>query len=79
MKNCKLEAMLLMAVLLSNVPAFAYGLWLNDVEYTLYDWSGTAKVNVASKDINTIVIPGKITYNGKDYTVTSIGSRAFYG
>ncbi len=79
MKNYKLKAMLLMAVLLCSVPAFAVELWQNDVKYTLFFGAGTAEVNDASEDINNIVIPEKITFNGKDYPVTRIEERAFRG
>ncbi len=78
MRNYKFKAMLLLAVLLSSVSAFAGDLWLNDVEYTLND-DGTAQVNRADEDIKTAVIPEKITYEGKDYTVTSIRGYAFRG
>ena len=78
MKNYKLKAMLLFAVCLCNFPAFANSLWLNDVFYLLSN-NGTALVYSASEDINTAVIPEKITHNGKDYPVTSIRGWAFSG
>ena len=77
MKNYKLKAMLLMAVLLCSVPAFAEEyVELNDLYYTLNN-DGTAQVRSAKDGIITAVIPEKITYEGKDYSVTSIGEGAF--
>ena len=49
MKNYKLKAMLLLAVLFSSVSVFAENLLLNDVCYTLNN-DGTAQVSSA-KDL----------------------------
>ena len=65
MKNYKLKAMLLMAVLLCSVPAFAEEyVELNDLYYTLNN-DGTAQVRSAKDGIITAVIPEKITYGGE--------------
>ena len=81
MKNSflNLRAMLLLAVLLcGGVSAFAYTvIWQDSIEYGLRD-DLTAFVSDAKNDIRTANIPEKITYGGEDYTVTSIGSYAFY-
>ena len=73
-----LRAMLLLAVLLcSGISAFAYEVtWQNGIEYMLWD-DLTAYVSDANYGIKTANIPEKITYEGKDYTVTCIGRRAF--
>ena len=80
MKNkfLNLRAMLLLAVLLCGGTAvFAdTTVWRGDINYYLYD-DLTAKVYGANKDITTANIPDKITYGGKDYTVTCIGRGAF--
>lgn len=80
MKNFKLKAMLLLALLLcSGTYAFAYDyyyVWKDSIEYALYD-NGNAKVYSAGKSIKTANIPEKVTYGGKDYAVTSIRYAAF--
>ncbi len=80
MKNFKLKAMLLLAVLLcSGISALANTtIWQDSVRYVLCD-DLTAYVSDAKTDIKTANIPEKITYGGEDYTVTSIGRYAFYG
>ena len=78
MKNFKLRAMLLLAVLLcGGTSAFAYRtIWQDSIEYKLYD-DLTAYVSEADNKITAANIPEKITYEGKDYAVTSIESYAF--
>ena len=78
MKNFKLKAMLLLAVLLcSGTAAFAdTTVWQGDIQYGLRD-DLTAYVSDANSGIKTANIPEKITYEKKDYTVTSIGRYAF--
>ena len=65
--------MLLVAVLLcGGVYAFAYKMiWQDGIEYELSDGL-TAEVSDAYFNIKTANIPEKITYEGNDYTVTSI-------
>ena len=83
MKNkfLNLKAMLLLAVLLcGGVSAFADDddtiIWQDSIQYGLqYDL--TAYVSDAKAEIKTANIPEKITYEGKDYAVTSIGKSAF--
>ena len=78
MKNFKLKAMLLLVVLLcSGTAAFAdTTVWQGDIQYGLRD-DLTAYVSDANSGIKTANIPEKITYEKKDYTVTSIGRYAF--
>lgn len=80
MKNFKLKAMLLLAVLLcGGASAFADTIiWQDGKEYWLRD-DLTAYVIDANNEITTANIPEKITYAGKDYTVTSIRHNAFEG
>ena len=80
MKNFKLKAMLLLAVLFgSGVSAFAdTTIWQDSVEYILRD-DLTVEVSDANPDIKTANILEKITHEGKYYTVISIGSSAFRG
>ena len=80
MKNSflNLRATLLLAVLLCcGVFAFAdTTIWQDGIKYELRD-DLTAKVSDANYDIKTANIPEKITYEGKDYTVTCIKGGAF--
>ena len=80
MKNFKLKAMLLLAVLLcSGISALAdTAIWQDSVRYVLCD-DLTAYVIGANNEITTANIPEKITYEKKDYTVTSIEGYAFDG
>lgn len=81
MKNSflNLRAMLLLAVLLcGGVSTFADYVWQDGINYALYD-DLTAYVSDADNKIMTANIPEKITYEGKDYTVTGIGLYAFSG
>ena len=82
MKNSflNLRAMLLLAVLLcSGISALAdTAIWQDSVRYGLCD-DLTAYVIGANNEITTANIPEKITYEKKDYTVTSIRDCAFDG
>ena len=55
------------------------------VDGIYYNITSTNTVEVTYKDINYnsysgyLTIPGSVSYGGKTYTVTAIGSRAFYG
>ena len=81
MKNSflNLRAMLLVAVLLcGGISAFAdTTIWQDSIQYKLQS-DLTAYVSDAKYDIKNANIPEKITYENKDYTVTSIGKYAFY-
>ena len=47
-----------------------------ELNYKLYD-DNTAWLLGATSDITTLNIPAKVTYDGLEYKVTAIGSRAF--
>lgn len=47
-----------------------------ELNYKLYD-DNTAWLLGANSDITTLNIPAKVTYDGQEYKVTAIGSRAF--
>ena len=76
----QIKAMLLLVVLLcGGVSAFAADvIWQNDIEYELRNY-GEADVIDARTGIKTAVIPRKITYEGRKYTVTEICDYAFAG
>lgn len=49
------------------------------ISYVLYE-DGTAEVNYfEDSSATSVTIPSKVTYNGKEYTVTTIGSSAISG
>ena len=68
------------AVLLCNVPVSAYNF---EVDGICYNITSETDLTVEVTDRNTnsykgmVVIPEGVTYNGKTYSVTSIGSSAF--
>ena len=70
---------LLLLVALLPVVANAYNTEINGI---YYNFSGNEAI-VTYKDTNygsysgTVVIPASVTYNGKTYSVTSIGGGAF--
>ena len=72
--------MLLLSVLLCG-GTFAFAdtaIWQGGIQYELQS-NLTAEVSDAETEIKTANIPEKITYEGKDYAVTSIGMSAFRG
>ena len=79
MNNFMLKAMLLLAVLFcGDTSAFADSIWIwqDSIQYELSD-DLTVCVRHADTNIKTANIPEKITYEGKDYAVTTIGLYAF--
>lgn len=87
MKKTKL--LILCNVLIISISSFAYDFKSGDLCYnkisesTSYtvevtyqnDWSSSSNY----KGLNTITIPSTVNYNGQTYSVTRIGSAAFYG
>ncbi|MBD5298045.1 MAG: leucine-rich repeat protein [Bacteroides sp.] len=62
-------------------PSFIYSASI-EVDGLLYTISGTSATLTGyskSKSLNDLIIPGKIDINGKSYSVTTIGERAFRG
>ena len=57
-------------------------LWADDFQigYISYEITGenTVELDYADEEITQAVIPNTVTYRGKTYRVTSIGSDAFY-
>ena len=81
MKNFKLKAMLLLAVLLcSGISALAdTAIWQDSVRYVLCDDLTAYVSGVQSSYIKTANIPEKVTHDGAEYTVTRIGNCALLG
>ena len=73
-------AILLLTLLATSVPTFAYSFVSNGIYYNI---NGNS-VSVTYKDTNynsysgTVTIPSSVTYNGNTYSVTAIANYAFY-
>ena len=65
----------------TNITEMAYDFEKDGIFYN-FKGSGTVEVTYSTSDYNSYVgvvnIPETVTYNGVTYTVTSIGSSAFY-
>ena len=66
--------------------AYAYDIAVKNADDVTiyYNWINSTKLEVtsggsSSKYLGKVVIPKSVTYNGKTYSVTSIGTRAFEG
>lgn len=90
-KSCiKIGIMTWVILLMTSIPVLSqskyicdgieYTLYVQDaIEYTLND-DGTAIVSKHTDKLpSNVIIPSKITYLNKEYTVTSIGEFAFFG
>ncbi|MBQ9559734.1 MAG: leucine-rich repeat domain-containing protein [Bacteroidaceae bacterium] len=72
----------LLALLMSMVAsvASAYDAEIGGIYYNLVSKAKQAEVTSGdSKYTGNVTIPSSVTYEGKTYTVTSIGEEAFYG
>ena len=78
---------LLIALLCSATMSFAYDVEIDGIYYDFDHENKTAMVTYGGWDEETggslytqseIVIPEKVTYNGVEYSVTSIGNSAFF-
>ena len=71
----------LLLAIMATTCLWAYGFNLGDLTYSITSSSEpyTAEVSDAVSSITTATIPETVTYNGTTYSVTSIGSQAFYG
>jgi hypothetical protein len=79
MKKLYLKHTLFTALFLL-VSVSSYALTIVKIDGLMYILSdGKASVVQNAGVAGAIVIPDKVTYNGTDYSVTSIGLDAFYG
>ena len=69
---------LLIALLCSATIAFAYEAEIDGIYYDFDHENKMATVTYSVNYYDNIIIPQKVTYNGVEYTVTSIGEGAFY-
>ena len=76
MKRQNIKLLLVLLLSMTSMVAFA-----DEVNGIYYSFSGTEAtvISSSSKYSGNVVIPESVTYNGKTYSVTSIGGYAFYG
>lgn len=81
LKNYLKSALFLLTVTFSSHMSFAADIevTLNQIEYTLVDSTKTAIISDTETTSITgvITIPETITYEGEEYTVTTVGEKAF--
>ena len=69
---------LILSVVFST-SALAYDVKIDGIYYNLISKGKTAEVTYGEEKYSgEVVIPSSITVEGKEYTVTSIGKKAFY-
>ena len=61
-----------------NIVAIEDKIKINGIYYSLDTDNGTAEVIGSATSSGAVVIPQSVTYNGKTYSVTSIGEWAFF-
>ena len=79
MKKLFLLSVLMLMPLLASADAVE----INEIYYNLIEKAGQAEVtrnpnNYSNSYSGSVVIPESVVYEGKNYSVTSIGSSAFY-
>ena len=85
MKSIKISTLLLTLLLsMMSTDTFAYDAEVDGIYYNLYNINGkVAEVTYKDNKFNSysgdVVIPEKVTYEGVEYPVESIGDRAFSG
>lgn len=65
-----------------SIPISAYNFTVDGIYYNILTDKTSVEVTYRDKNYDTyigeIIIPSEVSYNGKNYTVTEIGSNAFY-
>ena len=85
MKRILFLSLCLMAALLSFAHDFEsggiyYNITSSTAPYTVaVTYQGTSYSEYMDEYTGSVTIPDKVTYNGKTYSVTSIGDYAFFG
>ena len=79
MKHIKFRLVILLCTLIHSLSSYAITL-IDGIYYNLDNSDYTAEVtsNTNDKYSGSVSIPKEVSYNGKKYSVTSIGERAFY-
>lgn len=77
--NNKFRAIIAIAIMLTfGIQSFAEKIEIDGIYYSTTESSKTASViSGTNKYTGEVIIPGSITYNDAEYTVTSISSSAF--
>ena len=70
---------LALLLLLSIGHLYADDAIIDGIAYTFNEINQTAEVTSGGHYSGEVVIPGSVTYNGKNYSVTSIGKESFWG
>ena len=79
MKRFTLFLFSLILSVVFSTSAIAYDVKIDGIYYNLISKGKTAEVTYGGEKYRgKVVIPSSITVEGKEYTVTSIGSQAFY-
>ncbi len=80
MKHIKFRLVILLCILIHSLSSYAYDALIDGIYYYLNNSDYTAEVtsNTNDKYSGSVSIPKEVSYNGKKYSVTSIGERAFY-
>ena len=73
-----LHVTLLLFMLMSMVSNEAKATIIDGINYELYTYTNEATVvSIPNGYTSSVSIPSKVTYNGVEYSVTSIGNYAF--
>ena len=85
--KCKLKSLLLvLAAMLCSSPLFAHDFEVGGIYYNITSdadltvavtFKGDSYNSYSNEYSGTVTIPESVAYNGKTYSVTSIGSSAF--
>ena len=79
MKTTTLKLMMVALEVLLSINAHAYDVQKNGIFYNVVTKIKEATVTSGdSKYKNKVIIPESFVYNGVEYSVTSIGEKAFY-
>ena len=78
MKKVFITRLIGLLALLVNLPVYAYDFESGGIYYNI-DGDNVTVTSGDSKYQGDVTIPSQVAYNGKTYSVTSIGERAFIG
>ena len=79
MKHIKFRLVILLCTLIHSLSSYAYDALIDGIYYNLYSNTAAVTRNTNDKYSGGVSIPKEVSYNGKKYSVTSIGNSAFFG
>ena len=83
MKHIKFRLVILLCTLIHSLSSYAYDALIDGIYYNLDNSVYTAEVTYNDKSSGyysgSVSIPKEVSYNGRKYSVTSIGVSAFAG